>query len=97
MKQFYINSGALQVTPDGTLPGGYYWYRVTAILADGELDLANTLKVYAPHRANTIGIFWDDVPGAKTYRVFRRTEDGGEGFILVDSPAFFFDTGVQEL
>lgn len=93
---YYIDPTQLQVLSDGSLPRGYYWYRVVAILPSGNLDLASTLKVYAPHRNNTVGIFWDDVPEAKTYKVFRRTENGEEGSILIDSPAFFFDNGLIE-
>jgi len=94
MNEFRLN--LLQVLGDGSLPRGYYWYRVVAILPDCELDLANTLRVYAPFRGNSIGLFWDEVPGAETYRVIRRRDDEEEGSILVSSPAFFHDTGIQE-
>ena len=94
MEGFRIDATQLRVLPDGNLPRGYYWYRVAAVLPGGELDLANTLKVYAPYRLNTVGIFWDEVPGAETYRVYRRAENEGEGSILIDSPAFFHDNGL---
>ena len=83
-----------QVMDEGSLPGGYYWYRVVAILPGCELDLANTLRVYAPYRGNSIGIFWDEVPGAKAYRVFRGSDDEEEGSILISAPAFFHDNGL---
>ena len=91
-----IDPFRLQLLDDGALPRGYYWYWVVAILPDKELDLANTLKVYAPHRNNTVGLFWEEVSGAVDYRLFRRAEDGEEGSILVGSPAFFYDNGMIE-
>lgn len=94
MNTFRIDPAQLQVVAEGSLPRGYYTYRVVAILPTGELDLANTLRVYAPYRGNSIGIFWDDVPGAKTYRVYRGGDDGVEGSILISAPAFFHDNGL---
>jgi len=94
MNDFRIDPAQLQVVPDGELPKGYYWYRVRAILPDGELDLANTLRVFASYRGNSIGIFWDEVPGATAYRVYRGGDDGEEGSILIDPPAFFHDNGL---
>ena len=94
MNEFRIDPTQLQVVPDGALPRGYYTYRVTAVLPLGELDLANMLRVYAPYRENSIGIFWDAVPGAEAYRVYRRGDDEEEGSILVNAPAFFHDNGL---
>ena len=93
---YYINAAALQVVSDGDLPRGYYTYRVAVILKGKELDLANMLRIFAPHRGNTIGIAWDEVPGAEAYRVYRRANDELEGSILIDSPAFFYDNGLIE-
>lgn len=66
------------------------------MLPSGEVDLANALKVHAKYQWNTIGIYWDDVPGADAYRVYRRGSDGREGSILVSPPAFFHDNGLIE-
>ena len=85
-----------QVLDEGSLPAGNYWYRVVAILPGCELDLANTLRVFSRFNGSSIGLSWDDVPGAKMYRVYRRGDDEVEGSILVSSPAFFHDTGTQE-
>jgi len=96
MEGFRLDVTKLQVIDTGSLSGGYYYYRVAAILSNGEVDLANTLKVFAPYRGNSIGIFWDEVPGAEAYRVYRRRDSEAEGSILIVPPAFFYDTGVQE-
>lgn len=96
MEEFRLQPTQLQVMNDGSLPNGYYWYRVVAILPASEVDLANMLMVFAQYPGNSIGIFWDEVPGAKAYRVYRRGVDGREGSILVDPPAFFHDNGLIE-
>lgn len=94
MHKFWLDISQLQVMEDGFLPGGTYLYSVVAILPEGEVNLANSLKVHAPYHGNTIGIFWDDVPGAEAYRVIRRGDDGVEGSILIDPPGFFHDNGL---
>lgn len=96
MEEYRLDISSLQVLPDGELPPGYYTYRVGAILPSGEVDLANSLKVFAKYRGNSIGIFWDEVPGAEAYRVYRRSGSELEGSILVDPPAFFHDNGLIE-
>lgn len=96
MNCYKIDPYRLQRLPDGELPKGNYYYRVVAVLADAEVDLANTLKVYAPYTNNSLGIFWDSVPGALSYRLYRRVEEGDEKFITVFDPAYFFDNGVAE-
>ena len=96
MEEFRLKPTYLQVLDDGSLPQGYYCYRVVAILSGSQLDLSNMLNVWAPHSGNSIGIFWDEVPGATAYRVYRREGDGEEGSILVPPPAFFYDNGLIE-
>jgi hypothetical protein len=96
MKEFSIDVAQTQILDDGNLKKGYYWYRVAAVLDGVELVLANTLMAWAPHRGNTVSLYWDDVPGAEAYRVYRRSEDGREGSILVPAPAFFHDNGLIE-
>ena len=93
---YLIHVGQMQITPDGELPRGYYFYTVRAVMSDGTtLDLANTLKVYAPYSKNSVGLFWDQVPGADSYQLFRRTgEDIGK--IETYGPAYFFDNGLIE-
>jgi len=97
--EYRIDVTQLQVLPDGNLPSGYYMYRVEAILSSGEVvDLANALYVFAKYRWNTIAIFWDEVPGAEAYRVYRRREgiDRGEGSLLIPPSSYFFDNGLIE-
>lgn len=94
MNEFTIDPTQLQVLADGSLPRGYYWYRVVAILPDRELGLANVLRVYAQYPGNSISIFWDEVPDAKAYRVYRGEDNEEEGSILIDPPAFFHDNGL---
>lgn len=96
MREYKLDVTQLQVLPDGELPGGTYWYRVVAVLPDGEVDLANCLRIFAQYRWNSIGIAWDEVPGAEAYRVHRRGSDGIEGSITVSPPAFFHDNGLIE-
>lgn len=92
---YYINVGQLQVLPEGALDRGYYHYTVRAILENSTLDLANTLKVYASYPKNSVGLFWDPVPGAIAYQLFRRTGDQVQS-AMVYGPAYFFDTGHVE-
>ena len=94
MDEYRLDVHRLQVSNDGWLPKGNYYYRVSAIVSGGNVDLANTLKVYAPHQDNSIGLFWDEVPDAEAYRVYRRGEDGIEGSVLIAPPAFFYDNGM---
>ena len=95
MEEFRLDISQLQVLPDGELPSGTYFYRVVGILPDGDgVESVNSLKVFAGYRGNSIGIFWDDVPGAEAYRVYRRGSDGREGSILISPPAYFFDNGL---
>lgn len=96
MAKFQLDLGQLQIVPEGALSRGAYEYRVVAILPEIDLDLANTLRIVLPHRRNSVGIAWDEVPGAQEYRVIRRGPDGREGSILVRPPAFFFDNGEIE-
>lgn len=96
MNYFKIDPYRLQILPDGELKRGNYYYRVVADVGDTKIDLANTLKVYAPYAGNSIGIFWDDIPGALSYRLYRRIEGGSEKYITTFGPAYFFDNGVVE-
>lgn len=94
MKDYRLDVSKLRVLPDGELPSGTYWYRVEALLPGGEVDLANVLKVFCPYRANSVSLFWDEVPGAEAFRIYRRGSDGIEGSITVSPPAFFHDNGL---
>lgn len=94
--EYRLDISQLRVVPDGFLPNGTYWYQVTAILPDGGMDLSNCLKVVAKYRWNSISIFWDEVPGATAYRVYRRGVDGIGGSVLTNPPAFFHDNGLME-
>jgi hypothetical protein len=94
MERFWLDISQLQILEDGELPRGMYYYSVVALLPDSEVESANTLKIYCPNPGNTVGIFWDDVPGAVGYRVIRRGSDGVEGSILIEPPAFFHDNGL---
>jgi len=96
MPEYRIDPYQLQILPEGMLQKGIYFYRVSAITADGVVDLVNTLKVYAPYTGNAIGIFWDSIPGSTSYRLYRRAGDGEEKSIFVSGSAFFFDTGAIE-
>jgi len=96
MQEYRIHSHNLQILPDGSLEKGTYYYRVSAQTANGVVDLVNMLKVYAPYMGNVIGIFWDSIPGAISYRVYRRPVNGVEKSILVDGSAYFYDTGIIE-
>ena len=93
-RKYYIDVDQLQILDDGSLPRGYYWYKVTAILNGERTEYSNTLKVYAPHKFNTIGLFWDGFADA-VYEIIRWTvEEKGE--IIVPGPPYYFDNGLIE-
>ena len=96
LDKYYIQADGLQIVDEGNLSTGYYTYFVQAILYDDTtVDLANSLRVFIRCNGSSIGICWDSVPNAESYRVTRWDNDGNEGSLVVVVPSFFDNGYIQ--
>lgn len=65
----------------GAVPDGHWFYRVTAVNAQGESLPSNEQAVTLPEANNTVTISWAAVTGAVTYNMYRGTAAGGESLV----------------
>lgn len=90
-----VNSAFSTSSTGGTLVPGTYYYRVSAINANGEtLASAETSQVVpAGTSTNTVTVNWGSVSGATGYRIYGRST-GAEQFIAaVGGVTTYTDTG----
>lgn len=82
-------------TTGGTLAAGTYYYRVTAIDAQGRESAASAqVSQVTTGATSTVTVNWTNVPGAASYRVYRGTTDGfTTGVWFADAGTPFVDTG----
>lgn len=65
----------------GAVPDGHWFYRVTAVNAQGESLPSNEQAVALSDSNNTVTVSWAAVTGAVTYNVYRGTAAGGESTV----------------
>lgn len=84
---------ALTTAAGGTLAAATYFYKVTALNANGETVGSNEQSIATPlNNKNTVS--WAAVGGATNYRVYRGTAAGAENvFYAVGNVTSFVDTG----
>lgn len=87
-------SQGISGTSGGSLPAGTYGYKVTAVGPHGEsAPSAELVASIGGAFSSRIGVQWNAIDGATSYRVFGRTAGGPWGCIGSVTGAFFMDTG----
>jgi hypothetical protein len=80
----------------GTLSPGLYYYVMTAMNANGETMAGNERIVSISAVTGEAGLFWQAIPGATGYRIYRGTSPGGENVLLAsvsDATTSYLDNG----
>lgn len=76
---------------------GEYWWKVTALNANGETIGSNEVDFPMTDLGNSAALSWTAVPGATSYKLYRSTSSGGESTspALVANPSTnsYTDTG----
>jgi hypothetical protein len=81
-------------TTGGTLAAGTYYYKVTALNANGESLGSNEESQVTTGSTSTVTVSWGSVTGATSYRVYRGTAAGAENvYYTVNSGVTYTDTG----
>jgi len=76
----------------GSLATGTYFYKVTALNANGETLPSNEIGVAVTGPTGSVSLTWGAVPGATGYRVYRGTSAGGENVFYASTTNSFVDT-----
>ena len=89
-----LNVPDVRVSDDGELPRGIYFYILTEVNKDTE-SFVNIMQVIAPHRGNSIHIFWNPIVGKSEYRLYRGQNNNlFDGYFTVyGDDGYFCDNG----
>jgi hypothetical protein len=83
----------------GALPAGFYFYRVTALNANGETTGSNEVSIclgagcIPANSFNAVALTWAAVPGATAYRVYRGNAPALQNLALTASTNSLTDNG----
>jgi len=83
----------------GALPAGFYFYRVTALNANGETTGSNEVAICLgvvcnpTNNLNAVTLAWAAVPGATGYRVYRGNAPALQNTVFTASTNTFADNG----
>lgn len=78
----------------GTLAAATYYYKVTALNANGETISSNEVSQATTGATSTVSLTWGSVIGATAYRVYRGTTAAGENvYFAPGNVTSFTDTG----
>ena len=85
-------------TGNGLLPTGQYYYAVTAINAAGETKATAVKTVTTTQPDGSVALNWSDIQGATGYKVYGRTQTGGQPLKLLSivNGSSWVDTGEAE-
>lgn len=88
------NAAFSTATTGGTLAAGTYWYRVTALNAQGETLASTETSQVTTGSASTVTVNWNSVAGATGYKVYGRST-GAELYMqqLGSGVTTWIDTG----
>ncbi|MHB1865152.1 MAG: hypothetical protein ACYCPS_03245 [Candidatus Saccharimonadales bacterium] len=86
------NVPTIAATSGGSLATGTYYYKITALTANGQTIGSNeeSIAVTSP---DTVGLSWTAVTGAASYDVYRGTTSGGENVYYNTTATSYTDTG----
>lgn len=102
----YLNSMAIGIdaptgltaTPSasgGTLAAGTYYYKVTALNAQGETIGSTEANATTTGSTGSVALSWTAVSGATSYKVYRGTSADGESVYFAASSNSFTDIGAS--
>lgn len=88
-----VATAATPSTTGGTLATGTYYYKITAINANGESLGSNEESAAVTGPTGSVALTWNSVSGATSYRVYRGTTAGGENvYYTVGAVTTYTDT-----
>jgi hypothetical protein len=90
--------GPITATPEttgGTLAAGEYFYKVTALNANGETTGSPEANATTTGATGSVQLTWTAITGATSYNVYRGTTAGGESVVFNTATASFTDTGAE--
>src|SRR5262249_25321785 len=70
--------------PLSSLPAGVYYYRVSAVTAQGELAPSPKASINIVKPGDRVNISLSSVPGATAYRVWGRTQGTWTGLLTIE-------------
>lgn len=88
--------GTVTATPSttgGSLAAGTYYYKVTALNAQGQTTGSPEVSATTTTATSSVALSWTAVPGATSYNVYRGTAAGGENVYYNTTTASYTDTG----
>jgi hypothetical protein len=90
-----VQSTPSTTTTGGTLGAATYYYKITALTANGETVGSNEQSQVTTGSTSTVTVNWATVAGATSYKIYRGTSAGGENlYYTAGSGAIsFIDTG----
>jgi len=78
----------------GTLAAATYYYKVTAVNAQGETVGSSEVNATTTGTTSSVSIAWTAVTGATSYKIYKGTTTGVYTAYFTDSASPFVDTGV---
>ena len=80
-------------TTGGTLAAGTYYYKVTALNAQGETLASPEANATTTGSTGSVALAWAAVTGATSYKVYRGSSAGGENVYYTTVTNSYTDTG----
>lgn len=84
---------ATPATTGGTLTAGTYYYKVTALNANGETTGSPEVSATTTGSTGSVVLTWTAVTGATSYKIYKGTTAGGEANYFTSTTATYTDTG----
>lgn len=89
-----VQAALATATTGGTLAAATYFYKITALNANGETIGSNEQSIATTGSTSTVTVSWAKAAGAASYRIYRGTAAGAQTvFYAVGDVATFTDTG----
>jgi hypothetical protein len=89
-----VQTAPSTATSGGTLAAGTYYYKITALNANGETIASNEVSQVTTGSASTVTLNWQNVAGATGYRIYRGVTVNGENtYYQVGAVLTYADTG----
>lgn len=88
--------GTITPTPSttgGTLAAGTYYYKVTALNAQGETVGSSEATATTTGSTGSVALAWTAITGATSYKVYRGSSSGGENVYYTTTTNSYTDTG----
>lgn len=88
-----VNAAFSTATTGGTLAAATYFYRVSAINANGETPASTETSQVTTGTTSTVTVNWSAVPGATGYNIYGRTTGAQQLIATVGAVTTYTDTG----